>query len=87
VALTISPAIITSGEYQTVSAAPANGAALTFMGAANTGYQQNLMFAKQAFALAVRPLEILPGSVDCARETYKGLSVRVWPTADWTNDV
>lgn len=85
--MTISPAIIASGEYQTVSAAPADNAALTFVGSAATGYSQNMMFAKEAFALAVRPLDILPGSVDVARESYKGLSVRVWPTADWTNDL
>ena len=77
-ALTISPPIITSGPYQTVSAAPADGAAITVKtGTASTTYPQNLVFHKNAFALVTCPLE-LPDGVDFkARETHKGLSVRV----------
>ena len=38
--LTISPAIITSGPYQTVSAAPADNAAITVLGTGGTAYPQ-----------------------------------------------
>jgi hypothetical protein len=85
--LTISPAIITSGAFQTVSAAPADNAALTFLGTASTGYSQNLVFHKNAFALAMVPLVSPPGAVDVARESFKGTSVRIIPYYDGTNDV
>lgn len=76
--LTISPAIIVSGPYQTVSAAPADNAAITVVsGTASTAYPQNLAFHKNAFALVTCPLELPDGVEFKARETHKGLSVRV----------
>lgn len=84
--LTISPAIITSGPFQTVSGAPADNAALTFLGSANTAYAQNLAFHKNAFALCCVPLEMPQGVTGGARESYKGISVRVQPFYDGTND-
>lgn len=85
--LTIAPAIITSGAFQNVSAAPADNAALTFMGTASTGYAQNLVFHKNAFALAMVPMVAPPGAVDVARESFKGTSVRIIPYYDGANDV
>ena len=85
--LTISPPIITSGAQQTVSAAPADNAAITVLGTGGTGYSQNLVFHKNAFALAMVPMERPPGAVDVSRQSYKGLSVRVIPYYDGTNDV
>lgn len=85
--ITISPPIISSGAFQTVSAAPADNAALTFNGTASTGYAQNLAFHKNAFALAMVPMELPPGAVTPTRKSYKGLSVRVIPYYDGTNDV
>lgn len=85
----ISPAIITSGAYQTVSAAPADNAAITVLGTASTGYTQNMVFHRDAFALVMVPMEI-PAAVPPAlagRETYKGLSVRLLPYWDGTNDL
>jgi hypothetical protein len=84
--LTIAPQIITSGAFQTVSAAPADNAALTFVGTANTGYINNLMFHKNAFALCTVPMVRPPGAVDCSRQSKNGLSVRVIPFYDGTND-
>lgn len=84
--LTIAPQIISSGAFQTVSAAPADNAPLTFRGTASTGYAQNLMFHKNAFALCAVPMVKPPGAVDVARESYKGLSVRVIPYYDGVND-
>ncbi|GAA0267253.1 hypothetical protein LNAOJCKE_2991 [Methylorubrum aminovorans] len=85
--LTISPQIIVSGAFQTVSAAPATGAALSFMGVANMNYSQSLAFHKNAFALCMVPMEKPPGAVDVGSANYKGISVRVIPYYDGTNDV
>lgn len=84
--LTISPPIITSGPFQTVSAAPADNAAMTFRGTAATAYPQNLGFHKNAFALVTVPLEMPDGVAFKARETYNGLSMRVIKDYDITND-
>lgn len=84
--LTISPAIITSGAFQTVDSAPADNAAITVIGAASTGYKQNLAFHKNAFALTVVPMVMPPGAVGGARKSYNGLSVRVIPVYDGVND-
>lgn len=84
--LTISPAIITSGPYQTVSAAPADNAAITVLGTASTAYPQNLGFHKNAFALVTVPLEMPDGAAFKARESHNGLSVRVVKDYDIDND-
>jgi len=85
-ALTISPAIITSGPYQTVSAAPADNAAITVLGAAGTAYPQNMTFHKNAIALVSVPLEMPDGAAFKARETHGGLSVRVVKSYDIDTD-
>lgn len=84
--LTISPPIITSGAYQTVSAVPANDAAITYLGTASTGYTQNMIFHKNAFTLVMVPLA-KPTNQDCSVMTSDGLSIRVWRGADWKDDV
>lgn len=61
--LTISPPIITSGAYQTVSAAPADNAAITVKtGTSATSYKQSLLMHPKAFALVSRPLKIANGA-------------------------
>jgi len=85
--LTISPAIITSGPFQTVSAAPADNAAITVLGTASTAYPQNLGFHKNAFALVTVPLEMPDGAAFKARESHNGLSVRVVKDYDIAEDV
>ena len=88
--LTISPAIITSGAFQTVQLASGtalpSGGVVTWAATASTAYSQNMAFHRNAFALAVVPMDRPPGAVDVARETYKGLSVRVIPVYDGVND-
>lgn len=84
--ISISPSIITSGALQTVSVSPADSAALVFMGAASTSYPQNLAFQKDAFTFATADLEVYPNQVFCARETYDGISMRIWKGTDITND-
>lgn len=84
--LSISPPIITSGPYQTVSAAPADNAALTVLGTASTGYPQNMLFHENTFALVTVPLELPDGAAWKSRETADGLSVRVVKAYDIDSD-
>jgi hypothetical protein len=63
--------------YQNVSAAPADGAAITVLGAANTVYRQNFLFHRDACALAMVDLE-LPQSATVksrVRDPDSGLSL------------
>ena len=82
----ISPPIITSGPHQTVNAAPADNAALTIVGSASTAYRQNLVFHKNAMALAMVPMEMPQAAYNGARESYKGMSVRVIPGYNISTD-
>lgn len=84
--ISISPAIITSGPYQTVDAAPADNAAITVRGTASTAYAQNLMYHKNAFALVTCPLEMPDGAAFKAIESDNGLSVRVVKDYDIDTD-
>ncbi|GEP04035.1 P22 phage major capsid protein family protein [Methylobacterium oxalidis] len=86
-AVTISPAIITSGPYQTVSAAPADSAAITVLGAANQVFSQNLCFHKNALAMVTVPLEMPDGVNWKAQESAEGLSIRLVKDYDINNDV
>lgn len=85
--LTISPPIITSGAYQTVSAAPANDAVITYLGTAETGYAQNMAFQKNAFALVTVPMKLPEGAASKTRVANKGISVRLIKSYDAINDV
>jgi hypothetical protein len=88
-ALTIAPAIVTSGPYQNVTAGPADNAAITVVtGTASTGYAQNLCFHKNAFALVWAPLEMPDGAAFKSMETDPdtGMSVRVVKQYDIDND-
>jgi len=85
--LTVSPPIISSGAFQTVDSVPADNAALTFLGTASTAYRNNLVFHKNAMSLAVVPMEMPQAAYNGSRQSYKGLSVRVIPIYDGTNDI
>lgn len=80
--LTISPPIITSGAYQTVTAAPANGAAIVVKtGTGGTAYRQSLLLDPAAVALVSRPLDI-PSGEGLKTSTVSGefatMSVSSW---------
>lgn len=85
--LTISPPIITSGPHQTVSAVPANDAVITVVGTASTAYRQNMVFHKNSMGLAIVPMEMPQAVYNGSRQSYKGISVRVIPGYDHTNDI
>lgn len=73
--LPIFPPIITSGAYQTVTASPANGAALTWFGTANTVSPQNVIFHKSAFTFASCDLPLPGGMHMAARKNDKKLGI------------
>lgn len=81
--IVISPAIITSGAFQTVSAAPADNAAITRV---SSNYVANLAFHKNAFGLVTCPLELPDGAAWKARESHNGYSVRVVKDYDIDSD-
>lgn len=76
---TISPAIITSGPLQTVSASPANNAQITFTqapGAVNATMaaqtsRQNLIFHPEAFAFVMAELPVPLAGANSARKSDK----------------
>lgn len=76
--LSIYPAITVSSAsvVGTVSALPADSAAITIFGTASQSKTQNLVFHKNAFASAFVPLPVL-ASCEGYTATLKGVSVRV----------
>jgi len=85
--LVISPAIVTTGAKQNVSAAPADNAPLTLATTASNNYDQGLFFHRDAFTLVTVDLE-MPNGVDWkARETLDGVSMRLVRDWDIVNDV
>lgn len=84
----ISPAIVTSGAFQTVSGSPADNAAITVVGSGSATGKQNLAYHKDAFALGMASL-ILPEAgakgMNVA-DKDSGLSIRFVKQYDITND-
>lgn len=84
------PAMIWTGAFQNVKVTTGvtdlNTKAITAIGTASTSYRQNMVFHKNAFALAMVPLIAPPGAPEVSRQSYKGTSVRLIPTYDGTND-
>lgn len=83
----IYPPIITSGAYQTVDSSPANGAALTIFGAANTVTPQGLGFHPSAFVMASANL-MMPNQGKAKRVRMKdiGMALRYWEGSDIMTD-
>ncbi len=91
--LTISPPIIISGPFQNVDSAPANNAAIQWMGNDTEGatdattYRFGTVFRKEAIALVSAKL-VMPftGEADYSTDPDTGLTVRYWRSSDSTND-
>ncbi len=84
--LSFYPALDSSAPNKTVSALPADNAALTFVGSASTAYAQNLMFQKDAFTAAFAPLPVLASCEGYTARLPNGISVRVMTFGDGNND-
>jgi hypothetical protein len=85
--VTVSPAIYTpDNALATVNSFPQDNAVVTFLGAAGTGYAQNLVYHKDAITFATADL-LLPQGVDLAsRQVHNGISMRVVRQYDINND-
>jgi hypothetical protein len=86
----ISPAIVPSGNFQNVTASPANGAAITVLGAASASYASNIAFHKDAFTLAMVPMWAPPSgrdNISVSQKTHKGFTIKVTDLYDGINDV
>lgn len=84
----VSPALITTGAFRKVTNVPAANAAITVRtGTSGASNSQNLFFHKNAFALAMVDLELPTSAAYKARETYKGLSMRIVADYDVKTDV
>lgn len=74
----ISPAIITSGAFQTVNASPADNAPINMVSTSTSQYGVNLAFHKNAFTFATADLEdVSQYGAWGAREVYDGISMRI----------
>ena len=74
--MAISPAIVTSGPTQNVSASPANNAPITFANTASVATGLSLAYHPDAFTFATADL-VMPGGVDMASRVVKdGISMR-----------
>jgi len=84
----ISPPIVTTGPYQNVNAGPADNAALTILGAANTVSPQGLRFHREAFIFGMCK-QPEPGGVEFAKslsDPDTGISLRFIRDWDTTNN-
>lgn len=85
----VSPALVTSGAFQNVTASPTNGAPFTIFGTASGGYDCNIAYHKDAFTLATVPMWAPPGGkgvIDVAQETHNGFTLKVTEFYDGVND-
>ena len=88
--LPISPAIVTSGAFQNVTASPTNSQAFVIWGAASTAYSQSIGYHRDAFTLAAVPLWQPPGGkgvIGSSQVTSdNNISIRVIDFYDGVND-
>jgi hypothetical protein len=86
--INISPAIVTSGAFQNVTASPTTAAPYVIRGAASTAYKANIAFHKDAFTLAMVPLFQPParGVLSSEQMSHNGFMLRVVQFYDGIND-
>ncbi len=90
--IAISPPITVTGTLQTVSASPADNAAITLLGtAAATTLKtavSNVLFHRDAFTLACIPMQTYGGLDKCAvqYDADTGIAIRIMQGVDMTND-
>jgi hypothetical protein len=81
------PLVPAPAAFNTVSASPANGAAMALVIPASTQYRQNLAYYPEAFTLATADLEMpTSGVVEAARAEFDGISLRMITGYNITTD-
>lgn len=86
--ISISPSIVTSGTLQTVTASPADNAAITVLGATAAAAVSNVLFHRDAFTLACIPM-VTYGGLDKSAVEYDpdtGIAIRITQGMDITLD-
>jgi len=85
--VSVSPPMYTSANaLATIDSFPQDGATITFLGSASTGYPQNLVYQKDAITFATADL-LMPQGVDMAsRQVHNGISLRIVRQYDINND-
>jgi len=68
------------------AAGPIDNSDITFVGAANTNYVQQLMHHKEAFQFITADLPLMDDAHKCVLKQKDGLSIRVWMGSDIRND-
>lgn len=87
--ITISPPIISAGQFKNVSNSVPDNVAITVIGAANATSPQGLAYHKSAFTLATVDLILPSGSVDSAvriSDKESGISIRMIRQYDINTD-
>lgn len=89
----ISPAIVTSGAKQNVSASPTDTGIVYKVEsdrstaiAASADYTISLAHHRDAFTFATADLPLPGDAAFAARQVMDGISMRIWKASDWTND-
>lgn len=82
-------ALVNLAAFATVTASPANGAAITVLGAANTLTPQNIAYHRDAFVMGSVELPLPKGVDFAARESSSdlGLTMRIVRAYDINNDL
>ncbi len=86
--INISPAIVTTGAFQNVTASPTTATPYVIRGAASTSYKTNVGYHKDAFTLAMVPLWLPPekGVLSSEQVSHEGFVLRVVEFYDGIND-
>lgn len=84
--VSVSPAFISTGAFQTIDSLPIAAAVVTFVGAENSASPQNMAYHPDAFTLGTADL-LMPKGVDFAsRQVHEGISMRIVRDYDINND-
>lgn len=87
VTVSVSPSFITTDTARkTVTALPADGAAVTWAGTESTVYPINMAYHPEAFVLASADLEMPQGVAMASRQVFDGVSMRIVKQYDINND-
>lgn len=73
-------------QYQTVTASPANGAAMLLVPNASSTFRKNLAYAPEAITMATADLELPGGVHESHREAFDGIAMRMVTAYNITTD-
>jgi hypothetical protein len=73
-------------QFQTVTASPANGAAVNQVSNANVTYRKSFVYCPEAVTMASADLELPRGVHEAARESFDGVSMRMVTAYNVGND-